>query len=110
MAMLLSHSTNRYVVELYIYWSLTGIEFGMIKGLKMHKVEDAIIQMGMSKNIKGYQCADVIFGILILDLEKGWNPLPFEFFHRFIIICSAIFNMASIVLLFEIFRHKVEKK
>ena len=80
MAMLLSHSTNRHVVELYIYRSLTSIEFGIVKGLKTHKLEDVLIQMGMSKNIKGYQCADVIFGILIPDLEKGWDPLPFEFF------------------------------
>ena len=108
-AMLLSHSTHPQVVKLFIYRSQTGVEFGMFKGSMMAKVGmtlDAVT--GVTKNIAGYQCADLLRGLLMKSMEEeDWKPLPYRFFRTFFRICSIILFTTLPVLMIELETGKI---
>ena len=106
-AMLISHSTHPQVVDLFLYRSLTGIEFGMVKGSFNSKIDGALGAAGIVKSLKGYVCTDTLQGYLYRDMDTPqWNPLPLFFFQRFLYICIGIIFCAMIVLIIDFFYKK----
>lgn len=102
MAMLISQDTNQEVVKLFAYRSRNGAEFGIFKGVSQVKMPGAVTEIsGIAKTIDGYQCADLLRGMIMESMDQGWQPLPISFFVWFILICCSI-------IVFSYFALKIE--
>lgn len=109
LAMILSHSTHPEVVKLFEYRTRTGMETGFEKGTMTRKVGWAIAESGMTtRSSKGLQCSDILERVIMQSFGEKWDPIPIQFFGRFISICSSIISTALIVLLGELFLFKVK--
>ena len=101
-AMVLSHSTDRRVVDLFEYRSRASAEFGIMEGFIRRFTGSVFESMGVKRTITGFICSETFNNIIPKDLSDDWNPLPFHFIGRFTNICIAILSVSFMVLFYEI--------
>ena len=107
-ATILSHATHPDVVQLYKRRAMNAFELATVKGLMRVRFHPMFIEfLGIPRSIKGFICEDTISNILPEDMRDEWNPLPIDFFTRFIYICGSILIVAVIVLMVELLIHAI---
>lgn len=109
-AALISYSTEPIIVKLFRYRSQNGVEFRIVEGSMIQKMGPAVNHLGIKNSIQGFQCADVIQGLIYRDIEiPEWKPIPLFFFQRFLYILSSVIFCSFIVLMLEIIHNYSNK-